>query len=73
MLTAIIEAYQSGANHDPEAASIINGWRDERSRLRENVKSLFNPQFGSLFRTFHNMTHFSRRMNRSEVYELQIT
>ncbi|KHJ89347.1 HAD superfamily hydrolase, 5'-nucleotidase [Oesophagostomum dentatum] len=73
MLTAIIEAYQSGANQDPEAANIINGWRDERSRLRENVKSLFNPQFGSLFRTFHNMTHFSRRMNRlSDVYTSRV-
>ncbi|KHJ79538.1 5' nucleotidase family protein, partial [Oesophagostomum dentatum] len=100
MLTAIIEAYQSGVNQDPEAANIINGWRDERSRLRlfrsynsqilcksdrrlylgncsslvgENVKSLFNPQFGSLFRTFHNMTHFSRRMNRlSDVYTSRV-
>ncbi|ETN81730.1 hypothetical protein NECAME_17838 [Necator americanus] len=73
MLTAIIEEYQAGAQEDPESTEIINKWRNERSRLREGAKSLFNPQFGSLFRTFHNMTHFSRRLNRlSDVYTSRV-
>lgn len=30
---------------------------------------MFNPQFGSMFRTYHNMSYFSRRLNRlSHIY-----
>ncbi|KAL6739056.1 hypothetical protein Aduo_012545 [Ancylostoma duodenale] len=73
IITAIIETYQSGAQEDPESARIIAEWRDERTRLRDGVKSLFNPRFGSLFRTFHNMTHFSRRLNRlADVYTSRV-
>lgn len=37
--------------------------------LRVMTKNLFNPQFGSIFRTLHNPTYFSRRLNRfSDIY-----
>lgn len=30
---------------------------------------MFNPQFGSMFRTFHSMTYFYSRMNRlADIY-----
>lgn len=33
------------------------------------TKNLFNPQFGSIFRTCHNPTYFSRRLCRfSDIY-----
>ena len=33
------------------------------------TKALFNAQFGSIFRTFHNPTYFSRRLVRfSDLY-----
>lgn len=36
---------------------------------RVMTKNLFNPQFGSIFRTCHNPTYFSRRLCRfSDVY-----
>lgn len=31
---------------------------------RKTTKEMFNPQFGSLFRTYHNATYFSRRLSR---------
>lgn len=31
---------------------------------RNYTKSLFNAQFGSIFRTYHNPTYFSRRLAR---------
>lgn len=37
--------------------------------LRCVTKALFNAQFGSIFRTFHNPTYFSRRLVRfSDLY-----
>lgn len=30
---------------------------------------MFNPQFGSMFRTYHNMSFFCRRLNRlADIY-----
>uniref|UniRef100_A0A0M3I4Q1 5'-nucleotidase domain-containing protein 3 n=2 Tax=Ascaris TaxID=6251 RepID=A0A0M3I4Q1_ASCLU len=68
-LTLLIEEYQKYAGTDNETRRLITDWFDERAVLREQVKVMFNPQFGSLFRTFTNMTFFSRRLNRlSDVY-----
>lgn len=42
--------------------------------LRSLTKNLFNPQFGSIFRTFHNPTYFSRRLVRfSDIYMASIS
>uniref|UniRef100_A0A915CNW7 Uncharacterized protein n=1 Tax=Ditylenchus dipsaci TaxID=166011 RepID=A0A915CNW7_9BILA len=36
---------------------------------REQIKALFNPNFGSMFRTFHDMSFFCRRLSRlSDIY-----
>lgn len=41
---------------------------------RSLTKNLFNPQFGSIFRTFHNPTYFSRRLVRfSDIYMASIS
>ncbi|WKY05626.1 hypothetical protein Q1695_006100 [Nippostrongylus brasiliensis] len=76
MLTAIIETLQPGALQNSETAIVLDEWRIERRHYRQEkevVKALFNSQFGSLFRTYHNMTHFSRRLNRlSDVYTSRV-
>ncbi|XP_015786655.1 5'-nucleotidase domain-containing protein 3 [Tetranychus urticae] len=46
----------------------------DREILRLKSKSLFNPQFGSIFRTHHNPSYFSRRLFRySDIYMSHIT
>ncbi|XP_003739114.1 5'-nucleotidase domain-containing protein 3-like [Galendromus occidentalis] len=46
----------------------------ERDALRKKSKSLFNPNFGSVFRTHHNPTYFSRRLFRySDIYTSHVT
>lgn len=55
--------------NDPESQHILNEWVKERNQLRMITKQVFNPQFGSLFRTYHNSTYFTRRLNRfADVY-----
>lgn len=42
--------------------------------FRFETKTLYNPQFGSIFRTHHNPTYFSRRLFRySDVYMSHVT
>uniref|UniRef100_A0AC34QT16 5'-nucleotidase domain-containing protein 3 n=1 Tax=Panagrolaimus sp. JU765 TaxID=591449 RepID=A0AC34QT16_9BILA len=68
-LTQLIETYQKYCDIDQESMEIVNGWISERKQLREKAKGMFNPQFGSMFRTFHNMTFFYNRLNRlSDIY-----
>ncbi|KAK8785557.1 5' nucleotidase C [Amblyomma americanum] len=46
----------------------------ERDQLRKTTKSLFNANFGSIFRTHHNPTYFSRRLFRySDIYMSHVT
>lgn len=48
---------------------LLEALKDDRNRLRSLTKGLFNPQFGSIFRTHHNPTYFSRRLFRySDIY-----
>ncbi|MFH4976836.1 hypothetical protein AB6A40_003545 [Gnathostoma spinigerum] len=68
MLTSMIERYQHFSNLE-EVKDIIQQWFDEREYLREEVKKIHNPQFGSMFRTYHNMSFFSRRLSRlADIY-----
>ncbi|CAJ0574533.1 unnamed protein product, partial [Mesorhabditis spiculigera] len=68
-LTYLMSNFQGDGRRNTECAAIINEWAEERRKLREKVKTVFNPQFGSMFRTYHNMTYFSRRLMRlSDVY-----
>ncbi|XP_037952974.1 5'-nucleotidase domain-containing protein 3-like [Teleopsis dalmanni] len=72
MLTQLIEENQ---DNETEAAQIaLKKWTAERDQLRNKTKMVFNMQFGSVFRTYHNPTYFSRRLFRfADVYTSDIT
>ncbi|CAH2102437.1 unnamed protein product [Euphydryas editha] len=71
MLTQLIEDHQD--YKEPEAVEVIDQWMAERDYLRNATKSVFNPQFGSVFRTYHNPTYFSRRLFRfADIYTSNI-
>ena len=56
------------------ASDLLQHLFRDREVLRLKTKSLFNPQFGSIFRTHHNPTYFSRRLFRySDIYMGSIT
>ncbi|EDO41423.1 predicted protein, partial [Nematostella vectensis] len=56
--------------HDrEEILSTLEEWKAERRQLRTKLKTLFNPHFGSVFRTYHNPTYFTRRLVRfADIY-----
>ncbi|KAK7091000.1 hypothetical protein V1264_010723 [Littorina saxatilis] len=62
--------YQQSA----ESKQVIAEWLEERDALRVFAKSVFNPHFGSLFRTHHNPTYFFRRLARfADIYTSSLT
>ncbi|XP_026188911.1 5'-nucleotidase domain-containing protein 2 [Mastacembelus armatus] len=66
-LTGLMERLQ--VHRDPESVQILQEWQKEREELRVMTKNMFNPHFGSIFRTCHNPTYFSRRLCRfSDIY-----
>ncbi|KAM9344307.1 5'-nucleotidase domain-containing protein 2 [Pholidichthys leucotaenia] len=66
-LTGLMERLQT--HRDPESQQVFLEWQKEREELRAMTKNMFNPQFGSIFRTCHNPTYFSRRLCRfSDIY-----
>ncbi|KAK7878463.1 hypothetical protein WMY93_031000 [Mugilogobius chulae] len=66
-LTGLLERMQT--HRDPVSREVLDEWQKEREELRIMTKNLFNPQFGSIFRTCHNPTYFSRRLCRfSDLY-----
>ncbi|XP_076023015.1 5'-nucleotidase domain-containing protein 2 [Genypterus blacodes] len=66
-LTGLLERLQT--HQGPVSQQILQEWQKEREELRAMTKNLFNPQFGSIFRTSHNPTYFSRRLCRfSDLY-----
>lgn len=72
MLTALIEDHQDYEGE--EAMAQLNEWMRERDQLRNDIKRVFNEQFGSVFRTYHNPTYFSRRLFRfADIYMSSIT
>lgn len=58
---ALISEWQS--EQDPLCTEILATWQAERAELRTTAKRLLNPQFGSLFRTFHSQTYYSQRLS----------
>lgn len=41
--------------------------------FRQKLKSIFNPYFGSVFRTYNNPTYFSRRLTRyADIYTAKL-
>ncbi|XP_069678352.1 5'-nucleotidase domain-containing protein 3 isoform X2 [Periplaneta americana] len=72
MLTQLIEDFQDCML--PEEKEVLEQWMQERDELRQKTKCLFNEQFGSVFRTYHNPTYFSRRLFRfADIYTSSIT
>uniref|UniRef100_A0AAY5K154 5'-nucleotidase domain containing 2 n=1 Tax=Esox lucius TaxID=8010 RepID=A0AAY5K154_ESOLU len=66
-LTGLLERMQM--HRDLESKEVLQDWLKEREELRAVTKNLFNPHFGSIFRTCHNPTFFSRRLCRfSDLY-----
>ncbi|XP_070793142.1 5'-nucleotidase domain-containing protein 2 [Pituophis catenifer annectens] len=71
-LTGLLERMQM--YQDAESKQVLLEWMKERQEIRSLAKNLFNPQFGSIFRTFHNPTYFSRRLIRfSDIYMASIS
>ncbi|EEC14393.1 IMP-GMP specific 5'-nucleotidase, putative, partial [Ixodes scapularis] len=69
-LQHLIEEMQ---DHD-DIEDFIEQLLQERDQLRKTTKSLFNANFGSIFRTHHNPTYFSRRLFRySDIYMSHVT
>uniref|UniRef100_A0A3P8XRF3 5'-nucleotidase domain containing 3 n=1 Tax=Esox lucius TaxID=8010 RepID=A0A3P8XRF3_ESOLU len=66
-LTGLIEHMQ--VHRDPASQAVVQEWIKEREAMRSQTKNIFNAQFGSLFRTYHNPTYFSRRLSRfADIY-----
>ncbi|KAJ8261698.1 hypothetical protein GJAV_G00157300 [Gymnothorax javanicus] len=66
-LTSLVEHMQ--VHRDPASQAVIKQWIEEREEMRSRTKTIFNSQFGSLFRTYHNPTYFSRRLSRfADIY-----
>ncbi|XP_067292048.1 5'-nucleotidase domain-containing protein 3 [Pseudorasbora parva] len=66
-LTGLLEQMQ--VHRDPASQTVIQQWITEREDMRLRTKDIFNGQFGSLFRTYHNPTYFSRRLSRfADIY-----
>ncbi|XP_028415649.1 5'-nucleotidase domain-containing protein 2-like [Dendronephthya gigantea] len=71
-LQQLIEALQS--DNSDEAYELLREWKRERYMLREELKNMFNPQFGSVFRTYHNPSYFTRRLVRfADIYSSSIS
>ncbi|XP_043269988.1 5'-nucleotidase domain-containing protein 3 isoform X2 [Venturia canescens] len=72
MLTTLIEDHQD--YEGAEVQSQLDEWMEERDKLRNEIKRVFNQQFGSVFRTYHNPSYFSRRLFRfADIYMSSIT
>ncbi|KAK1167181.1 hypothetical protein AOXY_G11859 [Acipenser oxyrinchus oxyrinchus] len=66
-LTGLLERMQ--VHRDAESQMVLKQWIQEREVMRLRTKNIFNNQFGSLFRTYHNPTYFSRRLSRfADIY-----
>ncbi|XP_054633183.1 5'-nucleotidase domain-containing protein 3 [Dunckerocampus dactyliophorus] len=71
-LTGLIEQMQ--VYRDAASQAVVEEWIREREAMRPHTKDMFNPQFGSLFRTYHNPTYFSRRLSRfADIYMASIS
>ncbi|KAM3927011.1 5'-nucleotidase domain-containing protein 3 [Leptodactylus fuscus] len=66
-LTGLLERMQ--VYRDAESQIVLNDWIKERQEMRDMARRIFNPRFGSIFRTDHNPTYFLRRLSRfADIY-----
>merc|ERR1719334_124884 len=48
---------------------LIKEWKEEKDLLSRNLKDMYNPFFGSIFRAYENPTYFARRLGRfADIY-----
>ena len=47
----------------PELVAVMNEWKKKRTEARHQLKAMFNPRFGSVFRTEKSPTYFSLRLS----------
>ncbi|XP_045108615.1 5'-nucleotidase domain-containing protein 3-like isoform X2 [Portunus trituberculatus] len=72
VLQSLIESCQD--LEDETSRQIVKKWVEERDQLRHKTKEMFNPQFGSVFRTHNNPTYFSRRLFRfADIYTSRLS
>ena len=72
VLMALIEDHQGVEGE--EAKAVINDWKEEVLTIQSSLRSMFNPQFGSTFRSHNNPTYFSRKLFRfSDLYTSRVT
>ncbi|TPP67550.1 HAD superfamily hydrolase subfamily IG 5' nucleotidase [Fasciola gigantica] len=64
-LEKMINRYQHVTS--TEAKCLLHEWLAERNELRIQSKVAFNRPFGSIFRSFHNPSYFTRRLSQYAV------
>jgi len=72
VLMALIDEHQHVV--DTESQKVVSEWKSELKLLQTGLKSMFNPHFGSAFRTHHSPTFFSRKLfSYSDIYTSRVT
>ena len=62
VLMALIEDHQ--AVEEEEGKVVIEEWKEEVRGIQDSLRAMFNPHFGSTFRSHNNPTYFSRKLFR---------
>ena len=62
-LENLIERLQVSKNHENIRAA-RESWKVERDQLKEEIKDMMHPKFGSIFRCHNNPSYFFRRLSR---------
>lgn len=71
-LEHLIDKHQHAQS--PQAITLLDSWHAERDKLRHQSKVSFNQHFGSIFRSFHNPSYFSRRLSQYAIlYTSKVT
>lgn len=72
VLMSLIEDHQ--AVEDEKAKQVIEAWKEEVRGTQASLRNMFNPNFGSTFRSHNNPTYFSRKLFRfSDIYTSRVT
>jgi len=72
VLMALIEDHQ--AVEEEEGKVVIEEWKEEVRGIQDSLRAMFNPHFGSTFRSHNNPTYFSRKLFRfSDIYTSRVT
>jgi len=72
ILKSLIDEHQQTENS--EELEVLDEWNKEVGDIELKLKQMFNPYFGSAFRSYNNPTYFSRRLFRfSDIYTSRVT